>query len=369
MATRSPQLILGLPDASEKRTEIRRLLRGFSAPWRSIHGGFPMLRFGSILMLAFAGHMFAQNVTWVSMQETQEHSFSLEVPKGWQAAGGIVHVPGLFEFRMWVDVTSPDGKTKIRLGDPNISMSYSIPDSISAYYHVAEGRRMINHMMVMRYEPGQTLAELYGHSRFADSCSNVQTSETKPLPAIHQVSTPGFHADAGQAILQCTQSGQEMGGYVFAETFYEPQLTPRQVAPMANWLVTGLGSFLSPKGQGSEMFKIFYHMFSTFRLNPAWLNAFANQFNGAARAAFQSGMNQIQASMQRFEQQSAESAKRADDYSRVVMGQTLQKDPNTGQAREVAQGSWNSYWSNSKGQVVSSALSPGPGFSPMTPVK
>jgi hypothetical protein len=227
---------------------------------------------------------------------------------------------------------------------------------------------MINHMMVMRYEPGQTLAELYGHSRFAGSCGNVRTRETKELPAIHKVSAPGFHADAGQAILQCTQAGEEMGGYVFAETFYEPQLAPRGVAPMANWLITGLGSFLSPKGRGIETFKLFYHMFSTFHVNPVWLNAFAANFNGTAREGFVAGMNQIQASMHRFEQQSAESAKQADDYSRVIMGQTLQKD-NTGQVYEVAQGSWNTYWSNTKGQVVSSALAPGPGFSPMTPVK
>ena len=54
-----------------------------------------MSRFHSILMLAFAAPLFAQNVTWVSMQENQEHSFSIDVPKGWKVAGGLIHVPGL----------------------------------------------------------------------------------------------------------------------------------------------------------------------------------------------------------------------------------------------------------------------------------
>ena len=328
-----------------------------------------MPRFHSILMLAFAAPLFSQNVTWVSMQENQEHSFSVDVPKTWKVTGGIVHVPGLYEFRMWADMTSPDGKVNIRLGDPNVSMSYSIPDSLSAYYHVREGSRLVNHMLVMRYEPGQTLAELYGRSRFADSCTNVQTKETKSLPAIHPVSVAGFHSDAGQAIFQCTANGQEMGGYVFAETLYEPQLTPRSLSPMANWLVTGLGSFLAPKSQGVEVFKLFCHVFSTFRINPQWWNAFSNRFNAAARTSFQAGQAQIQASMQRFQERSAESAKQADDYSRAIMGQTLQQDANTGQIREVAQGPWNTYWSNTKGQVVSSALAPGPGFTQMTTVK
>jgi hypothetical protein len=269
---------------------------------------------------------------------------------------------------MWADMTSPDGKIDIRLGDPNVSMSYSIPDSLSAYYHVREGSRLVNHMLVMRYEPGQALAEVYGRSRFADTCTNVQTKETKTLPAIHQVSVPGFHSDAGQAIFQCTANGQELGGYVFAETFYEPQLTPRNLSPMANWLVTGLGSFVAPKGQGIEVFKMFCHVFSTFRINPQWWDNFARIFNGQARGNFQKGMADIQASMQRFQEHSADSAKQADDYSHAIMGQTLQQDA-AGQVHEVAQGPWNTYWSNTKGQVVSSALAPGAGFTQMTAVK
>jgi hypothetical protein len=327
-----------------------------------------MPRFHSILMLAFAAPLFSQTAAWVSMQENREHSFSIDVPKGWKAGGGIVHVPGSYEFRMWADMTSPDGKIDIRLGDPNVSMAYSIPDSISAYYHVPEGSRLVNHMLVMRYEPGQTLAELYGRSRFADSCADVQTKETKTLPAIHPVSVAGFHSDAGQAIFQCTANGQELGGYVFAETLYEPQLTPRNLSPMANWLVTGLGSFLAPKGQGVEVFKMFCHVFSTFRINPQWWDNFARLFNGQARVSFRKGMADIQAGMQRFQEHSAESAKQADDYSRAIMGQTLQQDA-AGQVHEVAQGPWNTYWSNAKGQVVSSALAPGPGFIQMSPVK
>jgi len=327
-----------------------------------------MPRYRLLLMLAFAAPLFAENVTWISMQENQEHSFSLDVPKGWKVSGGIVHVPGLFEFRMWADMTSPDGKIDIRLGDPNVSMSYSIPDSLSAYYHVPEGSRLVNHMLVMRYEPGRTLAELYGRSRFADSCTKLQTKESKTLPAIHPVSVPGFHSDAGQAIFQCTANGQEMGAYVFAETLYEPQLTPRNLSPMANWLVTGLGSFVAPKGQGVEVFNMFCHVFSTFRINPQWWDNFARLFNGQARGNFQKGMGDIQASMQRFQERSAESAKQADDFSHAIMGQTLQQDA-AGQVHEVSQGAWNTYWSNNKGQVVSSALAPGPGFTQMTAVK
>jgi hypothetical protein len=55
-----------------------------------------------VLILILASAARAQNVTWVSMQESQEHSFSIDVPKDWKVAGGIVHI-ALFEARMWVD--------------------------------------------------------------------------------------------------------------------------------------------------------------------------------------------------------------------------------------------------------------------------
>jgi len=328
-----------------------------------------MYRFTPLLMLALCAGGCAQNVTWVSMQESQEHAFSMDVPKGWKVNGGIVHF-ALFEARMWVDMTSPDGKIDIRFGDPEVPHSYSIPNRFADHYGAPEGKMAINKVMMLRYEGGEAFADLYGQGRFAKTCANLETKELKVLPAIHTSPAAGSRSDAGQAIFKCVINGQEMGGYVVAETIYTPQPQLPNAPKMANWYLTGLGSFIAPKEKTDEVYKMFWHSVASFRINPEWWAAAMRVVNAGASAINAAGMKQMQASSEHFRQQSAERAKESDDFNHVLMGQTVQVDPATGQQREVATGPWSTYWTNtSTGQTVSSAMSPGPAFHEMQPAQ
>jgi hypothetical protein len=270
---------------------------------------------------------------------------------------------------MWVDMTSPDGKINIRIGDPYVPQSYNIPNALFDRYGATEGKMAVNKVMILRYEGGQAFANLYGQGRFGQSCQNVAVTDMKVLPAIHTVPIPGAHSDAGQAVFRCLENGQEMGGYVVAETIFEPLAKMPNLPAMADWYLTGLGSFLAPKAQADEVYKMFWHSAASFRINPEWLAVATKIANRGAQQNFAAGQKQIQASNEQFRQWSAQSARQSEDFNRALMGQTLQVDPNTGQAREIASGPWNTYWSNGKGQTVSSALSPGPGYQPMTPAK
>jgi hypothetical protein len=163
-------------------------------------------------------------------------------------------------------------------------------------------------------------------------------------------------------------NGQEMGGYAVAETIYEPQPPMPGISPMANWYLTGLGSFLAPKAQSDEVYKIFWHSVASFRINPEWWAKAMKIVNAGAQSVYSAGMKQMEASQQHFQQQSAERAKQSDDFQRSLLGQTLQVDPNTGQQREIAAGPWSTYWTKN-GQTISSAMAPGAGFQQMTPAK
>ena len=58
---------------------------------QSVSEGFFVTRFRltQLLMLILARTAGAQNVTWVSMQDSQEHAFSIDVPKGWKVNGEL----------------------------------------------------------------------------------------------------------------------------------------------------------------------------------------------------------------------------------------------------------------------------------------
>jgi len=67
-----------------------------------------------------ASTLYAQaagwNGGWARMEDPVEHAFTLDVPQGWTARGGLFRL-GLSDYRPMVDLKSPDGRTNIRLGD------------------------------------------------------------------------------------------------------------------------------------------------------------------------------------------------------------------------------------------------------------
>ena len=58
--------------------------------------------------------------------DPSEHSFSLEVPRGWSVEGGMYRF-GYFDVRATVDLRSPDGNIILRFDDANIP-PYACPD-------------------------------------------------------------------------------------------------------------------------------------------------------------------------------------------------------------------------------------------------
>src|ERR1700731_2321369 len=64
-------------------------------------------------------------LTWQRYQDPLENAFTLEVPNGWTVKGGMFRL-GYSDHRAMVDMTSPDGKINIRLGDLAIP-TYFLP--------------------------------------------------------------------------------------------------------------------------------------------------------------------------------------------------------------------------------------------------
>jgi hypothetical protein len=72
------------------------------------------------------GELQSQGLVWVKFEDPLEQAFSVEVPRGWTVRGGLFRM-GFSDERPMVDLTSPDGRVNVRLGDLSIP-AYTIPN-------------------------------------------------------------------------------------------------------------------------------------------------------------------------------------------------------------------------------------------------
>ena len=97
-----------------------------------------------------------QSNMWQRYEDPLEKAFTLDVPSGWTIKGGMFRL-GYSDHRAMVDMTSPDGKINIRLGDLAIP-TYFLPNQFHHEGEVydlgaqAQGR-------VARYRTGQEFAK------------------------------------------------------------------------------------------------------------------------------------------------------------------------------------------------------------------
>ena len=145
-------------------------------------------------------------VSWVTVRDNREQAFSIEVPKGWKVYGGMFRFSSV-DARPFADMTSPDGKTNIRVGDATIP-GYSVPNPwLPRQPHMAA------------YASGDVFAKKYGQARFSSMCQSLQVQEVHPMtPKYNQAGQGLIRTTGGEAIFACTEKGQAMAGYVYAET-------------------------------------------------------------------------------------------------------------------------------------------------------
>ncbi|MGD0227280.1 MAG: hypothetical protein ABSF71_33560, partial [Terriglobia bacterium] len=175
-------------------------------------------------------------VSWVIVRDNREQAFSIEVPKGWKVYGGMFRFSSV-DARPFADMTSPDGKTNIRVGDATIP-GYSVPNPwLPRQPHMAT------------YASGDVFAKKYGQARFSSMCQSLQVQEVHPMtPKYHQAGQGLIRTTGGEAIFACTEKGQAMAGYVYAETMLTGPGGPGSI-----WSVVALGSFLSPADQAQAV--------------------------------------------------------------------------------------------------------------------
>ncbi len=314
---------------------------------------------------------------WVKFDDPIEHAFTMDVPKGWTARGGLIRL-GYSDHRSMVDVTSPDGKINVRYGDAAIPI-YFVPDNLhpagGIYDLGAQARGTL-----APYKGGPDFATAYGPARFKSVCSTLTArpiSEPSPVPRF--VLEPGelqpTQSSAGQVSYDCPGSAGPRVAYVSSETMLFGGF----------WLVPRVVSYVAPADQAALARAVMLHMTASYHEQPAWTtqqkqyDADAVQYQRRRQqgrmqviqqqvAQFETNMQAMQNQVNSFERGQAAQQKQVDGFLNALNGITPTVDP-YGNPHNVFTGPKANYWINGVGQTVNSTDSPGPDFKQLTPTQ
>ena len=294
----------------------------------------------------------ATGMSWVTMRDTREKAFSIQVPQGWKTYGGLFRFSAI-DARMIVDMTSPDGLTNLRVGDSTVP-PYRVP-----------GPFLPPRPGVAAYAAGNVFATKYGQARFAPMCQELQLTKSDALaPKYHPAGGGITRTTGGEAFFSCTKNGAPMSAYVYAETTL---MGPG--GPGSSWLVVALGSLIAPAEQATAAGALLQHSGESLVMNPAWINM-QNQLNNQATQQINAATRATIAATNaaNAHQQAMISALQNDSFNDVINGVQETVDTTTGQRYIVPLGKGGKQWVNGNNAVVESGLSPGAGFDPLTPV-
>lgn len=319
-------------------------------------------------------------VQWIKFQDPFERAFTVDVPRGWTAKGGLFRL-GYSDARPMVDLVSPDGRVNIRLGDVAIP-AYFVPNQFHREGGVYDLGAQAQ-LTVARYRSGQEYAAAYATSRFKSTCTslNAQPIDTD-APVRDYVprdylpeDTPPQRSSAGQAVYFCGSRSEARTAYVYAKTsLYQ-----------GFWVVATLASFAAPADRVSEARAILERCSQSFQINPQW-RQYQKQLDREAlvyqrqrqqnrirqlsqqAAEFESKMQSMQNQVAAFEHWQSRQAAQTKSFTDVLNGITPTVDP-YGNTHDVWTGPKNGYWRNGLGQVVNSDTSPGAGWQPLKPTQ
>jgi hypothetical protein len=310
------------------------------------------------------------DIVWVRYEDPLEQAFTMEVPKGWTVKAGMFRL-GFQDYRLMVDITSPDAKINFRLGDVSVPQ-YFLPNQFHREGEVddlgASGQARFE-----RYRTGQDFAAAYGKARFARLCWKSGQRQTT-LPPLTKTDAPeGMRATEGEATFTCDDSLGERTAYTYAQTSINGE----------NWQVTNLASYVAPEAEVAFVRSVIIHVRKTYHINPSWLQyqremgergmAYQQWRQDQRRKAlgqqiaeFQENMQQMRNQVTAFEHGQVQRQKQFQAWDNIVSGISPATDP-YGDTVNVINGSKNYYFQDpGTHEVRNSNTSPGPGWQQVT---
>ena len=326
------------------------------------------------------GNTSSGPVTYVNWRDPQENAYTLQVPRGWQVAGGAYRLSAT-DIRNSATMISPDGQMRIFIGDTNIG-AFTEPNQTFAYAGMREGSYQTlgdgTRLEIQRYMTGAQFARSYAQNRFAQQCSGARVEsggERRDLmsafsQAIREDELTSAQFTAGDAVFSCTGKSGPLHGHVYAITFRVSS------GPSTLWAPYRLYGYLAAPQSQQAAEGIAQQVMQSMRVDAQWRqrehqiaanavaqdNARSQQIQARARAAIQENQRQTSEMIVKgYEQRSQV----YDDISRkrenAILGTTDVIDPVSGSQYKIDSYS-NYHWMNNQGAIVGNDTGTNPGY-------
>jgi hypothetical protein len=313
----------------------------------------------------------AQESGWNRWVDPKENAFAMEVPEGWSARGGLFRF-GYGDFRVMVDLRSPDGKINVRYGDVRFVEPYAIPNQ----YH-REGERQdlgdLGQGIYAAYRTGQQFAEIYARNSFAGVCRTLTRQRTDPSSiqdtSVHR--QRGGLVSAGEVTFRCETPQGTRTAYATATTTLTTTQPFSNAPPTTGW-TPELSSFLAPADQVPAAIRILRHFVGSFKLNPRWVQhqkEMESRGTAYAIARAQGRLSQQQqppasstqglnSQVEAYRAGQLRQQQQVGDFSLALNGYVTTNDPTH---PTVEQGTHAGKWNCGMQGIIDSNLPPAPG--------
>ena len=298
-------------------------------------------------------------VQYTRWTDPRESAFSLEVPAGWTATGGLFRFAPVDTRGAW-QAASPDGRIRITGGDADLP-TFTEPNQMlamtgfreGAWYSPGYGVRML----VRRFTPAAAFVQEYIASRVAQGAAALafadrrdRTADAAGLNALYarfQAYGASLHLTAGDAAFTCQRNGEPMAGYYFAGVLRT------QTAGMQGglWHVDHLFGFLAPQAQAGQAHAILEHMLASIQVNPQWAAMQSKVTAESSRIVSQTHNEISNIISSTYWNRQATMDELSRRRSNVTLGVVDVIDPATGRQIKV-ENSANYYWVDNQGAIV-----------------
>ena len=280
----------------------------------------------------------APSVRWATFSDPVEHAFTIELPAGWSARGGVRRMSAV-EVRAWAAATSPDGSIELFFGDPDVPI-YTQPSPLlraggfheGMVYSPGYGQQFV----VMAYRAGAAFASEWGSGRIGKGCGGVTAIGARPLPqATRQIDMAyaaggvRTHIEAGEANFDCTQRGIPAKGYVFAAT----ELVETQGSAL--WNVKVLAGFIASAARAPDAAALLSHAVASFRIDEAWAARASATAAKVSQIVTETNKVVSESIREPFEAMGAAHDRTRTGFGEATLGVRTYVDPNTHERRTM----------------------------------
>jgi hypothetical protein len=263
-------------------------------------------------------------LSYLQWREPQEGAFTVDVPGGWHAEGGVTWNT-IYSNRPWIRVRNPENTALVFIGDPHL-LPRIVPNALYARYKGWQQGMVVKtdaqtSTLMDSYRTGEEFAWLEART----VCPQPQDLGAFRLPnetaQLSQAMAPfrsyvSYTITAGESYFGCGN----LKGYIEAVTLLTGQ--PSGQGGIENWDVQAVGGLSASNPRDYEIaHQVYLRMAATYRINPQWRES-VNQHLGQA-AGF---LNQASDAMEKMMLDSGQRALDAhthivNQWSNIILGQ------------------------------------------------